>query len=242
MPDLEYRATFDTRASNDGAGFSGYAATFNKVDSFGTAFAPGAFTRTLQDRGDKIPVLYNHDININIGIPDTLETDSVGLKVEASIFDDGADGTTLTRRLRAGARYGMSFGFKTLRDRAATDGDQLDMAQAFDASFWDGIRVIEEVKLYEVSVVTFPANEAAQITAVRHTAIADALLAVLNDVRENRLSDDEQRLVRQILAAVPASTDSEAAPGPESRTRRIDAEIALAQYRRFSLSDVRNTA
>jgi uncharacterized protein len=231
MPDLDYRSTFETRATNDGAGLTGYVSTFNKVDSYGTAFAPGAFTKTLMERGDKIPVLLNHDVNLNVGIPDSLETDSVGLKVDAQIFDDGADGTTLTRRLRAGAKYGLSFGFRTLRDRAATDSDQLDMAQVAEADLYGGLRVIEEVKLYEVSVVTFPANDAAQITAVRHVAMADALSALLDDLRDNRLSDNEQTLVRQIVAAFPASPDSTAAPGPERRTRRLDAEIALAQVR-----------
>jgi HK97 family phage prohead protease len=238
MDELEYRATFETRAKDDGAGLSGYVSTFNKVDSYGTAFAPGSFTKTLQERGDKIPILYNHDPGINVGIPESLATDAMGLKVDAHIFDDGADGTTLSRRLRAGARYGLSFGFRTLRDRAAMEGDQLDMAQALDASFWDGIRVIEEVKLYEVSVVTFPANDAAQITAVRQTAMADALTALLDDLRENRLSDNEQHLVRQIVAAFPDSGPAGTTDPPEQRsTRRLDAEIALAQIR-FLTPDV----
>lgn len=234
MEPLEYRSTFETRAKDDGAGLTGYAATFGKIDSYGTAFAPGAFTRTLSDRGDKIPILYNHDPHINVGIPESLATDEIGLKVDAQIFDDGADGTTLSRRLRAGARYGLSFGFRTLRDRAATDDDNLDMDQALEATsdgYFGGFRVIEEVKLYEVSVVTFPANDAAQITAVRQTAMADALSALLDDLRENRLSETEHTLVRQIAAAFPQPTDSNAAPGTETRTRRLDAEIALAQIR-----------
>lgn len=235
MDPLEYRSTFETRATNDGAGLTGYAATFNKVDSYGTAFAPGAFTKTLQERGDKIPVLYNHDPSINVGIPESLATDTLGLKVDVQIFDDGADGTTLSRRLRAGARYGLSFGFRTLRDRAVTEGDELDMAQvaeATDSPFFSGLRVIEEVKLYEVSVVTFPANDAAQITAVRQTAMADALTALLDDLRENRLSETEQRLVRQIVAAFPESAPAGMTESRDQRsTRRLDAEIALAQIR-----------
>jgi HK97 family phage prohead protease len=192
MKGLSYRATFETRATGDGTGLTGYAATFNKVDSYGTAFAPGAFIKTLQERRDQTPILLNHNPDLNVGIPETLETDSIGLKVDAQIFDDDADGTTLSKGLRAGARYGLSFGFKTLRDHAANEDDQLDMAQALDATFWDGIRVIEEVKLYEVSVVTFPANDAAQITAVRQTAAADALRQVLDDITNDRLSDDER--------------------------------------------------
>lgn len=229
---LQYRQTFETRATSDGGGIIGYAATFNRVDSYGTAFAPGAFTKTLAERSDKIAILYNHDPAINIGIPNGLATDDHGLKVDAQIFDDGADGTTLLKRLRAGARYGLSFGFRTMQDRAATDDDHLDMTQAFDATFWDGIRVITEVKLYEVSIVTFPANDAAEISQVRHQARADALTSILDDITQNRLSEDERALMARIVAALPqAAPGSSPAPRTERSARRFDAEMALARLR-----------
>jgi hypothetical protein len=240
MDALEYRATFETRAADDGAGLTGYAATFNKVDSYGTAFSSDAFAKTLADRADKIPILYNHDPAINVGIPNSLTADQVGLKVDAQIFDDGADGTTLTRRLRAGARYGLSFGFRTLRDRAATENDTLDMSQALDATFWDGIRIIDEVKLYEVSVVTFPANDAAQITAVRQTAMTDALAALLDDLRDNKLTDAEHALVRQIVAAFPDVAPTGRTDSRDQRgAQRLRAEVALARYRHFAVNETR---
>jgi HK97 family phage prohead protease len=113
MKQLEHRTTFDIELradKDDGAsgGFAGYAATFNRVDSYGTAFAPGAFEKTLKERGDKVPVLYNHDKNANVGVPELLEVDKTGLRVEARLFDDGAEGTVLLKRLRQGARFGMS--------------------------------------------------------------------------------------------------------------------------------------
>lgn len=229
---LQYRQTFETRATNDGGGISGYAATFNRVDSYGTAFAPGAFTKTLAERSDKIAILYNHDPAINIGIPESLATDEHGLKVDAQIFDDGADGTTLLKRLRAGARYGLSFGFRTIQDRALTDDDKLDMAQLPEADLWGGIRVITEVKLYEVSIVTFPANEAAEITGVRHQARADALTSILDDITQNRLSEDERALMGRIVAAFPqAAPGSTAAPRTTGTARRLDADLAIARYR-----------
>ena len=115
MPDLHYRSTFETRATDDGGGIAGHSSTFWAVDAYYTAMAPGAFQRSLTERGDRIPILYNHDPHINIGIPDVQKEDETGLYLEASIFDDGADGTTLMRRLKAGARYGFSFGFQTTR-------------------------------------------------------------------------------------------------------------------------------
>ena len=125
---------------------TGYSSTFWAVDSYYTAMAPGAFQRSLSERGDRIPILYNHWPDINIGIPDVQAEDETGLKLEAQIFDDGDEGTKLMRRLRAGARYGFSFGFQTLNDRAATEEDPLDFTQ-MPAVNRSEVRVITEVKL-----------------------------------------------------------------------------------------------
>lgn len=237
---LQYRANFDIRAKDDGGGIKGYSSTFWAVDSYYTAMAPGAFQRTLTERGDKISILLNHNPDINIGVPDVQREDEKGLYLEASVFDDGADGSTLLKRLRAGARYGLSFGFRTLNSRMATEEDPLDFSQMPNVSRQE-VAIITEVKLWEHSIVTFPANEAAEITSVRQQAHADALRQLLDDLREDRLTDDERTLVQQIVAAFPTSPDGSAAPGPERRTRRLDAEIALAQLRYLS-PEVRNTA
>jgi uncharacterized protein len=53
--------------SGSGPGLSGYATTFWEVDSSGMVLAPGAFTRTLKDRGHKVPLLWQHDPQKPIG-------------------------------------------------------------------------------------------------------------------------------------------------------------------------------
>lgn len=232
---IEYRSTFEVRADAESGGFSGYAATFNRVDSYGTAFAPEAFTKSLSERAERIPVLYNHDRNANVGVPETLKADDTGLYVEARLFDDGADGTVLLKRLRQGARFGMSFGFQLLEHRAAEEDDDLDMSQLFDAEIYGGIRIYTQVKLYEVSVVTFPSNEAADITDVRNAAFTDALASALEAIRDGTLTERQHGLLDAIVAAhSERSPDGQsAAPRaePEIARRRIDVEIALARYR-----------
>lgn len=232
---LEYRSTFEVRADAESGGFSGYAATFNRVDSYGTAFSPDAFKKTLAERGDRIPILYQHMPAANVGVPEVLKTDGTGLFVEARLFDDGADGTVLLKRLRQGARFGMSFGFQRLQQRAATEDDNLDLSQLFDGEpLYDGIQVITEVRLFEASVVSFPSNEAADITDVRNAAIADSLAVALEAVRDGSLTQRQRDLLDAIVAAYPnSSPDGNAAPRvePEIARRRIDAEIALARYR-----------
>lgn len=231
---IEYRSTFELRADAETGGFSGYASTFWRVDSYGTAMSPDAFTRTLADRGDRIPVLYQHNPAANIGVPE-LRIDANGLFVDATLIDDGADGTVALKRLRAGARFGLSFGFRTLQSRAASDTDPLDLAQILDAtSLYEGLRVLTEVKLYEVSLVTFPANEAATISDVRSAAMNDALVAAIEAIRTNSLNDDQRGLIDAIVAARAASPDGLPAPRePELARRRVDLDIALARYGTF---------
>jgi HK97 family phage prohead protease len=230
MGDLEYRNSFETRAKDDGAGLIGHSSTFWVVDSYYTAIAPGAFQKSLTERGDKIPLLYQHDPSINIGIPEVQREDEKGLYIEAAIFDDGADGTTLTRRLRAGARYGLSFGFRTILDRSATEEDPLDFTYMPHVNRSE-IRVLVENKLYEHSVVTFPANETAEIQSIRQRARADALNSLIDDLRENRLTDDERQLMQRVVAAFPSAPASTSEPRDQRSARRLDAELALAQYR-----------
>lgn len=228
--ELKYRSTFETRATDDGGGLTGHTSTFWVVDSYAEAMAPGSFAKSIAERGDRIPILYNHDPSINVGIPERQEEDSIGLALTARIFDDGADGTTLLRRLRAGARYGLSFGFRTMQDRSATEEDPLDFSQMPGLTRQE-VRVNTEVKFYEHSVVTFPANESAEIDSVRHRAMADALDSILDDIRENRLSEDERALLARVVAAFPGVPDGAAAPPPAISARRLDAEVALARMR-----------
>jgi HK97 family phage prohead protease len=226
----------EQRARKDGmaATIEGYSSTFWLVDSYWTAMHPQAFDRTLRDRADLIPLLYQHNPDINIGIPTSQSVDEKGLKLEADIFDDGADGSTLARRLKLGARFGFSFGFRLLNWRMATEYDPLDFSQEPNLGRKDVV-VYTEVKLYEHSVVSFPANQYASIDSVRSAAIADALAEALDDLRAGRLTDRERNLLREISVALDEQPDGEAAPLPVSRHRNIDASLALARLRMYGV-------
>lgn len=232
---LEYRASYDIRstADGDGAEVEGYIATFNTIDSYASAFAPGAFTKTLAERGDRLPMLYQHDPSVNVGIPIESKVDERGLHATAKLFDDGAEGSTLSKRLRQGARYGFSFGFMPVAERMATEDDFLDMNQAPwpDLAKTD-VRLITEVKLYEYSIVTFPANERAEIDAVRSAAQIDGVRSLLAAIRDGNLTDQQRTILDEIVAAYGSAPDgiSRTTPEPAIARRRIDVDIALARY------------
>lgn len=218
-------------------GISGYASHFNSIDSYGTAMKKGAFAKTISERGSRIPVLWNHWSDTPIGKPTELKEDETGLWFNATISDGTVAGKDVMTLLRDGVPLGMSFGFETIRSRPVEEGDDLDWSQAPD---WfrseDGrndARVIEEVRLWEISVVTFPANEMATIDSVRQVEQMDALSTLLEDLRAGRLSEDDKRW--SLLQDVAAFTETQPEPSPgdtplpttDARRRNLYAEYQL---------------
>lgn len=234
-PQIDYRA-YEVRASDDRDGFDGHAATFWAVDSYATAMKPGAFRKTLKERGDRIPLLWQHWPDTPIGKPTTLKEDKTGLAFSASVTTDTRAGAEAMALLRDDVPLGMSFGFQTLKDRSATEDDPLDLTQQSGLKPAD-VRVIEEVRLWELSLVTFPANDAATITAVRSELELDALSSLLADLRADRLDAEHIPLIEQFVAAWQARAGAEPpmtalTPTPDrTRRRDIEAQLALAKYR-----------
>lgn len=153
--EVEFRAESDNGALGT---LSGYAAVFNSdtvIDSWEGRFvermAPGSFSKTLKDRGDKVKVLFNHGFDPSIGDkplgkPQVMREDKRGLYVEVPL-DDTSYNRDLVASLRSGALDGMSFRFSVVREDI-DDSDDMP------------VRTLREVKLYEFGPVTFPAYEA----------------------------------------------------------------------------------
>ncbi len=222
---IEFRSFHDVTQDADAGGFTGYASHFMSVDSYLTAFRHGAYKKSIAERGDRIPVLYSHNPDWNIGVPDVLREDDRGLYSEARIFDDGAEGTTALRRLRQGARFGLSVGFRTIRDRAAREDDALDL-NGTGATTRD-VRIIEEVKLMEFSLVSFPANESATLTSVRSDMEMETLSSTLEALRAGRLDDAQRALLAEIVAAWQAAPELHPQSPRTEAEARADREAAL---------------
>lgn len=145
-------APLEVRA--DGQTVAGYAAVFNSETDIGGMFrekiAPGAFRPSLN--GD-VRALWNHDSSNVIGRTKAgtlrLAEDSKGLAVEIDLPDTQV-GRDLRENMRLGNVDGMSFGFRVTKQQWDETGDI-------------PVRTIEEVELFEVSAVTFPAYEATEI-------------------------------------------------------------------------------
>ena len=132
-------------------GFEGYASVFGSRDGAGDIVAPGAFTASLRKRGPGgVRMLYQHFAHEPIGVWDTIREDARGLYVRGSLILDVERARDVQALLREGALGGLSIGFKTQRARKDVNG----------------VRTLLQVDLWEISVVTFPLLEAANVTAV----------------------------------------------------------------------------
>lgn len=149
---------FDTREENDVLYIEGYFSVFNtNYDLWPGAsesVAPGAFSKTL---GGDIRALIDHETRLVLGRNKAgtleLKEDSHGLWGRVSINRNDQDAMNLYERVKRRDVDQCSFGFEIIKEDTEIRED--------GSVHW----TIREVKLYEVSVVTFPAYEETSVSA-----------------------------------------------------------------------------
>lgn len=127
---------------------SGYASLFNLPDAAGDVIAPGAFRRSLAERGGRIRMLFQHDPGQPVGVWDICQENLKGLYVSGRLIRGVQRGLELGELIRSQAIDGLSIGFRVIkasRDRMS------------------GRRIITEIDLWEISIVTFPMLAEARI-------------------------------------------------------------------------------
>ena len=167
----------ELRAEGDGRSFTGYAALFNTPSlplPFTEYVKPGAFKRSLQSR-NRMMLLWNHDTSNPLASTRNgslqMVEDERGLKVTATLPDTTL-GRDIAELVRTGVVDSMSFGFSVKRDSWSQDGQT---------------RYLEDVSLWEVSLVSTPAYEATAGTvsvrsgdSISADTLAEALFKVEN--------------------------------------------------------------
>lgn len=147
--------------------FAGYASVFDNTDSQRDIMRRGAFKTSLKLRKYPVQLLWQHQWDEPIGIITEIFEDKHGLYVEGRLLLEVARAKEALALLKAGVIRGMSIGYTVKRARRDADS---------------GARELLEVELWEVSLVTMPANEAAQVTVVKGANYA-ALTAALELAR-----------------------------------------------------------
>jgi len=208
-------AQFEIRETSDGMTFEGYAAVFNSrsenLGGFTEFVAPGAFTRSLKARND-VKLLWNHDSGQVLGSTRagsmTLTEDAKGLKVVAKLPNTQL-GRDTAELLRTGLVDSMSFGFNVIKDKWNANGDE---------------RTLESVRLFEVSVVAFPAYQATSglanvrsldKLATRAEVDAIALEAALTKLEAGEdLDNDARNLLTSVIDKLSPSAEFQPEPDP----------------------------
>lgn len=153
------RKTFPARMKaqegSEGTGtFEALVSVFGNVDSMGDVVMPGAFERTLEERGLP-PVFYSHQWGVGpIGHTTAAKETDDGLVVTAELYVEDPSVSRIYRNMKAGALKEFSFAYEvvdsTVEER---DGDE--------------VRLLTDVELYEVGPTLVGANDQTELLQVR---------------------------------------------------------------------------
>ncbi len=145
--------------------FEGYASVFGNQDYHGDVVEKCAFAKSLSNR-QQVPILWQHDPANPVGITLAISEDDYGLRVKGKLVLDSPRGREAYALLRAGAICGLSIGYDPVR-------------HSYDPV--SSTRRLQEIKLWELSLVTFPANPAARVEEVKSEAAS--MKSLLDEMR-----------------------------------------------------------
>lgn len=203
----------DFRASTNDSGekiIEGYAAVFDKpaeIGWFTEVVKPSAFNQTLKMKAD-VRALFNHDKNYVLGRTKSgtlsLSVDKVGLRFKV-VLPETQIAQDLYVSIERGDISQCSFGFQAVQDKWTYETDEDGNEKA--------LRELIEVKLFDVSPVTFPAYDQTSVTArdVFGVDSDDSILAeITKKLKYHKdISDDEKRMLNEIKAKILGEVEAE---------------------------------
>lgn len=143
------------KAAGDDGTIEGYGSVFGVRDNYDDVIAKGAFVQSLKDHkaaGTMPAMLWQHDADKPIGVWTEMVEDEKGLRIKGQLAMETVKGKEAHALLKMGALNGLSIGF-------------MSKEWAYDRD--TEVRTLTALDLWEVSLVTFPANEKARVTNVK---------------------------------------------------------------------------
>lgn len=131
--------------------FEGYGSCFNNVDHGGDMVVRGAFKSSIES-GRKVKLFWQHNSHEPIGSFVELREDDIGLFCKGRINLGTEKGRDAYALLRAGDIDGLSIGYSVVDAEIDPEAK---------------IRVLKQVNLFEISLVSFPMNPKAVTTDVK---------------------------------------------------------------------------
>ena len=143
------------KAAGDDGTVEGYGSVFGVRDNYDDVIAKGAFIQSLKDHkaaGTMPAMLWQHDADKPIGVWTEMVEDEKGLRIKGQLAMETVKGKEAHALLKMGALNGLSIGF-------------MSKEWAYDRD--TEVRTLTAIDLWEVSLVTFPANQKARVTNVK---------------------------------------------------------------------------
>ena len=179
--------------------FSGHVSVFNIPDYYNEVVVPGAFDESVKQHNGIFPLLWQHDTAEPIGLFNA-STDEKGLAVQGRIClgtQKGQEAYALLKmrdQMGISPIQGMSIGYITRKDEYQEDG----------------LRLLQDIDLWEGSFVTFPAHKDATIDEVKSRASLEEALRIIARADPKDLAGldiKHIRMARNKLDRIPEPID-----------------------------------
>lgn len=164
MTHANFDTPFELKFLTETGVFEGYASVFDVTDSVNDRIVAGAFKSSLEkfrQAGNLPPLLWQHNGEEPIGVWREMYEDSHGLYVKGELFvNDLPLAKEAYKLLKENVVTGLSIGYRAKQSHRDEKS---------------GARVLTQVDLLEVSLVTFPANEHARVIGVKRVFDAGSI-------------------------------------------------------------------
>ncbi|MEN6587905.1 MAG: HK97 family phage prohead protease [Sulfuricella sp.] len=191
------------KATGDDGTVEGYGSVFGVRDNYDDVIAKGAFIQSLKDHkaaGTMPAMLWQHDADKPIGVWTEMVEDEKGLRIKGQLAMETVKGKEAHALLKMGALNGLSIGF-------------MSKEWAYDRD--TEVRTLTAIDLWEVSLVTFPANEKARVTnvkaspddvakAIKHLTAAIKLHEAHMDGTEPTSDESQMKMMKMMKDALSA--------------------------------------
>lgn len=175
--------SFELESADESTGeFSGYAAVFGNRDSGNDVIEKGAFAKTIVEDFHRIKILALHnDCWLPVGKPIELREDDRGLFIRGKISDTSM-GRDIRTLLKDGVLNELSIGYDAIE---------------FDYDSKQDTRHLKEIKLWEVSIVTWAMNDQAKIEEVK-SLVED----LRTEVKSGKITQARLNALKPFIAVV----------------------------------------
>ena len=212
---MAFYKSFEMKAADNGS-IEGYFSTYDKTpDSYGDIIEPGAFTETIKAReetGHPFPLCFNHDFSAVIGAVDSVKDTEKGPFISAHFLDTQL-AQDVRKMLQSGAIYQFSFAYDIKGRRNPTEEEEKEGV----------MNVLTDLEVFEISVVTVPANQNAVATEVK------SVEPETKQGRRNRKADEE--IIRNCIKSLESLLDDGDEDKPaedEAKSAEIAVEVTEA--------------